>query len=37
VNQSLFYKALIAKADKRFAAHLKTMKEPWRWDARWEK
>ena len=27
VNQSRFYKALIAKADKRLTAHLKTMKE----------
>ena len=27
VSQSLFYKALIAKADKRLAAHLKAMKE----------
>jgi hypothetical protein len=28
VAQSLFYKALIAKADKRFTAHLQSMKEP---------
>jgi hypothetical protein len=28
VSQTRFYKSLIAKADKRFAAHLKSRKEP---------
>jgi hypothetical protein len=27
VNQSLFYKTLIAKADKRYTTHLKRLKE----------